>query len=242
MGADRLQELLPDGSCQHSFVTKPRQSLPPGQDERPTRDSIYKVSALCRYCRIHVQLKVDYTIRWEERPCPNADNPLHHLLSSPWRESVARNDWISKNWNSQAQIYVFECSSPTCSAAVTVQIKPPVLDDQDVRTLIDKDLLKQRTDEAFRTNAGHVEGMKYPTPMDVLVDLRQYLRNAWTRDPRSIAIDNRRFIVRFGPGGNACRDILEKLKFKQEVCLPLRFDQRILTTLGQTLGCSEAKY
>ena len=82
--------------------------------------------------------------------------------------------------------------------------------------MVDRDLLRQRTEDAFRTNAGHVEGMKYPTPMDVLVDLQKYLKNSWSKDPRPISADNKRFVVRFGPEGTACKDILEKLHFRLE--------------------------
>ena len=95
-------------------------------------------------------------------------------------------------------------------------MKPPILTDDDIHTLVDRDLLRQRTEDAFRTNAGHVEGMKYPTPMDVLVDLQKYLRNSWDKDQRPISVDNKRFVVRFGPGGTACKDILEKLHFRLE--------------------------
>ena len=129
---------------------------------------------------------------------------------------MAQNEWSSKNEESTDKVHVFECSSPTCSATVLVRFQPPWLTDQDVHTLLDKDLLRQRTEEAFRTNAGHVEGMRYPTPMDVLVDLQRYLVNSWTREQRTISVDNKRFVVRFGPEGTACKDVLYKLKFRFE--------------------------
>ena len=216
MQEEKLGDHLPEDTCQHAFFTKPRQTSTPQLDERPSRTAVYLVSAICRYCRTHVQLKVDFSLRWEQRPCPNADFPFHHLVQNPWRETLVRNDWASKNWGSQDEISVFECSSPTCSASICVQIKPPILTDEDVHTLVDRDLLRQRTEDAFRTNAGHVEGMKYPTPMDVLVDLQKYLKNSWSKDPRPISADNKRFVVRFGPEGTACKDILEKLHFRLE--------------------------
>ncbi len=59
--------------------------------------------------------------------------------------------------------------------------------------------------------------MRHPGPMDVLLDLRAYLRNSWRAkdDPKfkSINLSNKRFIVRFGPEGSACRDMLEHLGF-----------------------------
>jgi ubiquitin carboxyl-terminal hydrolase 25 len=220
-----LGQLLPPGSCRHDFITKVRQSLPPALDETPGPDTIWRVSAVCKLCRIHVQLKVDYTIRGAERPCPNVDNPVHHLIPAPWREQHARKEWVSKNPQSQDLIHAFECSSQTCLASVILQISPPILTPDAVHTLIDKDLLKQRTDEAFKMKAGQVEGMRPPTPKDVLLDLRLYIRNARTRAPRPISIDNKRFVVRFGPEGLACKDVLETLKFTYKVlwtCTPLR--------------------
>ncbi|KAK5088046.1 ubiquitin-specific protease ubp2 [Lithohypha guttulata] len=57
--------------------------------------------------------------------------------------------------------------------------------------------------------------MKWPTPLDVLVDLRAYFRNSWVRQASTaISLDNKRFVVRFGPEGQACHDVLERLGFQ----------------------------
>ncbi|KEF51809.1 uncharacterized protein A1O9_12146 [Exophiala aquamarina CBS 119918] len=62
--------------------------------------------------------------------------------------------------------------------------------------------------------------MKNPTPTDVLCDLRSYLKNSWKAisDPKFslIKLTNKRFIVRFGPDGIACRNVLEHLGFQLE--------------------------
>lgn len=84
--------------------------------------------------------------------------------------------------------------------------------------LVDKELLAKRTDAAFDLKKGHTEGMKRPSPLDVLSDLRAYFRNAWKRDSHTeIALDNKRFVVRFGPDGVACRDVLVLLGFELKV-------------------------
>ena len=84
--------------------------------------------------------------------------------------------------------------------------------------LLDKDLLAKRTDAAFEIKKGHTEGMKRPLPIDVLVDLRAYFQNAWKREEQTqISADNKRFVVRFGPGGNACSDVLNMLGFELKV-------------------------
>ena len=45
----------------------------------------------------------------------------------------------------------------------------------------------------------------------MLIDLRVYIKNAWADDPnrKTIKLSNRRFMVRFGPQGEACREVLE---------------------------------
>lgn len=212
-----LGQLLPPNGCQHVFCLKARQSQAPALDARPGPDSVYTVAAFCQLCRIHLRLRVDYTIRWEDSPCPNADRPFHHLVPSPWRENLARTEWHRDHPTSQDEIYVYECSSRTCSATVSVHLSPPELDEDAVRTLTDTDLLRQRTEDAFRTTES-TEGMKHPLPIDVLGDLRAYLRNCWSKAPRPISLTNKRFITRFGPAGEACREVLEDLRFTLQVC------------------------
>lgn len=199
---------------------KPRQSQPPAQDERPGPDTVWTVAAFCLVCRVHVHVKVDYTTRFEHAPCPSAEHPLHHLVRSEFQEPLERNLWRRQNPNSEDEIYTFKCSSSTCSATVSVRFSPPVLRPNDVRTLTNPDLLSQRTGEAFRRQEGQTEGMKNPTPADVLCDLRSYIKNSWKANSDSkfslIKLTNKRFIVRFGPDGTACRDVLEHLGFQLE--------------------------
>ena len=218
MNIGSLGELLPENSCPHNFSTKTNQSQAPLLDARPQPDSIYRISAVCQKCRTHIQIIVDYTVRWRPGPCPNLHHPLHHLVHSPWKENVARNGDTKKEHNANGLIYAFECSSDTCSASVYVHLTPPRLLDMHVRTLTDKRLLEQRTSEAFETQAGHLEGMKHPSPVEVLSDLRAYVRNAWGKESRPINLENKRFIVRFGPQGHACSEVLEYIGFTLEVC------------------------
>lgn len=216
--AQFLAELIPLQGCRHKFGLKPKQSRSPALDERPDQDTIWTVAAFCQVCRLHLHVKVDFTIRFEENPCPNATHPLHHLVRSEFQEPLERNAWKRQSPGSHDEIYTYKCSSPTCSATVTVRLSPPVLRPSDVQTLVDPDLLRHRTEDAFREREGHTEGMKHPVPMDVLLDLRAYLRNSWKAHDeskyRSINLSNRRFIVRFGPEGNACKDVLEHLGFQ----------------------------
>jgi ubiquitin carboxyl-terminal hydrolase 25 len=114
---------------------------------------------------------------------------------------------------------------------VTVRYTPPEIEDDKIEILVNPEKLKERTEEAFRTHQGNTQGMKPPLPIDVLKDLRAYVRNAWDRDPnhRAIRLSNKRFVVRFGPGGEACREVLEALGF--------RLDQVSCTDIALTEIC-----
>lgn len=215
-----LRLILPADSCEHGFCVKDKQSDPPAVDARPDSKSIWKLSLICKHCRLHVELRVDYTVRWDVGPCPNQSNPLHHFVHSPWREELARNQWRSQNVQSQDEIYTFECSSHTCSATVYVRLSPPIFDSDAVRTLTDETLLKQRTTEAFQRWPGALEGVARPSVFDVVFDLRKYLRNAWdsSLDGKRIGLDNKRFVVRFGPEGLPCREVLVTAGFVFKVC------------------------
>ena len=170
---------------------------------------------ICRRCRLHAELRVDYTIRWSAEPCPNQNNPLHHFVHSPWREDLAKTQWRSQHVGSRDEIYTFESSSHTCSATVFVRLSPPILGLEAVRTLTDESLLKQRTTEAFQRWPSALEGFPRPSVYDVVFDLRKYLRNAWdsSNDGKRVGLDNKRFVVRFGPEGLACREVLETAGF-----------------------------
>ena len=182
----------------------------------PTLSGQWQPSVRCG--RIHLHVKVDYTIRFEQAPCPSAEHPLHHLVRSEFQEPLERNLWKRQNPTSKDEIFTYKCSSSTCSATVTVRLSPPILTKEHVHILTDSDLLGQRTEDAFRRQGGQTEGMKYPTATDVLCDLRSYIKNSWKANAEakfgSIKLTNKRFIVRFGPDGAACQQVLEHLGFQ----------------------------
>lgn len=113
---------------------------------------------------------------------------------------------------------MYECSSAGCSAIVTVHLTPPIFSPDALHILLDRQLLAKRTDAAFELKKGYTEGMKRPSPIDVLVDLRAYIQNAWKREEQAqISLDNKRFAVRFGPEGKTCSGVLEMLGFELKV-------------------------
>lgn len=221
-GAEQAQyigQLLAEGSCLHSFCLKKRQSLPPALDERPGPDTVWQAAAVCRKCRLHLLVKVDYSVAWQTEPCPQWEYPLHHLLRSGWRSEAWTRD-LANDGNYMDEVHVYECSSAKCSAIVSVQLSTPVFTDDALHQLIDKELLNQRAKAAFEQKKGQTEGMKWPLPIDVLNDLRAYIRNAWRKDAQQeIDLHNKRFVVRFGPDGTACGDVLEMLGFELKVNL-----------------------
>lgn len=220
-----LETQLPPNSCQHIFWLKPKQSSPPDIDQRPESDTVWTVAAVCQKCRIHVELKTNFSLRWAPSPCPNGDRPVHHLVRSKWNEDLESSEWNRRHPDGMADISVFECSSEGCSAIVTVTYTPPILSDKYIEILTDKDQLQERTNAAFELCKDNTEGMRQPSSLDVLSDLRVYIKNAWEENPnrKSIKLSNRRFMVRFGPRGEACREVLEGLKFRfDEVCFSMR--------------------
>lgn len=220
---DTLGEQVPPAGCRHEFWLKPRQSNLPEVDEQPTPETRWRAAVICCKCRVHLTLDVDYTTRWQPAPCPNVNHPLHHLVRSEWREQLEHNRWEQDNPGRRSDIAVFECSSDTCSATVIVLYQPPEIDPSEVETLVSKDKLRARTEAAFQVYSGNTQGMKQPLPIDVLRDLRIYVQNSWNQEPqyRSIKLANKRFVVRFGPNGEPCKDILESFGFRlDEVCFP----------------------
>jgi ubiquitin carboxyl-terminal hydrolase 25 len=210
--------VLPGDSCRHSWCSKDNQQVLPALDARPSEDSIYKFAGVCRRCRIHLEVEVNYTLRGESDPCPNATYPLHHLVHSPVREGVAKNEMISGKSEASIETYAFECSALTCPAVVLVRYTPPLLSDEHVRLLTDKVLLTRRTREVIESDPTRFEGHKPPTPADVLSDLRSYLKNSLEhQEPRPIKVDNKRFTLRFGIDGRSCINVLNFIGFKYEV-------------------------
>ena len=220
-GYKNIAAILPEDSCRHAWCSKDKQCDLPALDARPSPDSIYKFAGVCRKCRMHIQLEVDYTVRWESDPCPNSSHPLHHFVHSPWREK--RNASVLGNAEPHFETYAFECSSPSCSAVVFVKLRSPVLSDDHVRLLTDRALLNQRAEEVIDSEPARFEGYKKPTPVDVISDLITYLKNSVDQqESKIIKADNKRFILRFGLDGQACKEMLSFLGFKYEVSFPFR--------------------
>lgn len=164
-------------------------------------------------------MTVDYTARGGVVPCPNVAHPLHHLVHSPRGEEAARKEQNSSDPGRKGEVYAFECTSRNCPAIVWVCLESPRLLPDMVRTLTDPAMLKARTDAAFKVGQGRLEGFKHPSALEVISDLRKYIQNTRTsKDSKTIRLDNKRFVVRFGPDGEDCKELLEFIGFTLEVC------------------------
>ena len=209
---------LPPNSCKHVFWLKPKQSSLQDLDKAPKQDTVWIVAAVCSKCRIHLSLKVDFASRWVSQTSPEGDRPehqLHHLVRSKRTETLDRAAWDRQNPGQMVDLSVFECSLECCSAIVSVYFTPAVISDESTNALTDPDRLRARTEAAFNFNANNTQGMRAPTALDVLNDLRIYLKNSWSEGSlRTIKTSNRRFMVRFGPDGRDCKGVLETFGFR----------------------------
>lgn len=215
---ETLGSQLPPNSCNHVFWLKSRQSSLQDLDKEPQQDTVWIVAAVCGKCRVHLTLKVDFASRWVPQTNIGEDRPehqLHHLVRSKRTETLDKAAWERQNPGQMVDATVFECSLECCSAIVGVYWTPAVISDESSNALTDPDRLRARTEAAFNFNANNTQGMRAPTALDVLKDLRIYLKNSWSEgSSRMIKTSNRRFMVRFGPDGRDCKEVLETFGFK----------------------------
>ncbi|KAJ8610423.1 hypothetical protein MRB53_038585 [Persea americana] len=67
-------------ACKHDFTIKQNQSLLPPLDTRPNQQSFYKIAILCKKCRLHANIAINYGE--SQDPCPTSECPLHHFQRS----------------------------------------------------------------------------------------------------------------------------------------------------------------
>lgn len=194
------------GSCKHEYTIKKNQSCLPPLDLRPDGGTQYKAALLCKLCRIHADVQIDFGHATD--PCPNSTYPLHHFQRAPTedRQSTSRIE------------YVWHCSAPPCCARLTTTFRLPRIPPPAKKLLTDTGLLKKRYDEVVEDNPAR-DGFKQATPIDALVRLRRYVKDALNPDHtrRSFPSNNKRFMEAFGLHGNDCRELLEALGFRREV-------------------------
>lgn len=150
--------------------------------------------------------------------CPTEDRPLHHFmykynLSEPCQP--ANNTWWSAGFTQWVDVQRFECSSPYCSAKLTIRFRPSRLTPAWVSLLVDPETIKARATKAISEDPERLEGIATPSPVDVLMNLRHYIVNALNiKERRAILGHNKKWVVCFG---ESCSELLEYLGFSRQV-------------------------
>ncbi|EMD00196.1 hypothetical protein BAUCODRAFT_83917 [Baudoinia panamericana UAMH 10762] len=190
-------------ACRHDYTIKHEQSISPPLDLRPDAASRYKLGTVCKKCRLHAVVKIDYTR--SVNPCPNSEYPLHHFQRLP--EFDVRDE--------HRIAYAWQCSAPQCQAHLEIGFGKQRLSPEDRDLLINTELLKRRYESVLQHDPGR-EGMRQATPMEALSRLRKYIKDSLNAEHtrRSFPANNKRFMETFGVHGQDCAQLLQRLGFK----------------------------
>lgn len=201
---------------------KDAQSSLPRKGQNADSSTVYIVAAYCTECRSHLELCLDF--RGEEdrlAPCPKKNWPLHHFIYKPeisQNRQMAHSATNPAKENTWVDIQQFQCSSPTCSAKLSIRFKPPRLTADWVSLLTDSRLINQRATRAMTADQELFEGHAAPQPMDVLYVLCQYINNALKGEGRKITASNKKWRLCLG---EPCSDLLQYLGFESDVSIQL---------------------
>lgn len=205
-------------SCRHAWTLKDDQSSLPGKGQKPDSSTVYIVAAYCTECRSHLELCLDFRGEGEQLvPCPKKNWALHHFI---YKAEISQNHQMVNNttnsWKESAWIDTqrFQCSSPTCSAKLSIRFKPPKLIAEWVSLLTDSRLISQRATKAITEEQERFEGHAVPHPTEVLYTLRQYIMNAMKGEARKIPGNNKKWLLCLG---EPCFDLLQYLGFESDV-------------------------
>ena len=134
-------------------------------------------------------------------------------LSEPSQHT--KNTWYSTGFTQWIDVQRFECSAPYCAATLTIRIRPPRLPPAWVSLLADPDIIKARATKAISEDPERLEGIATPSPVDVMMNLRQYIMNALNIPERKTILGhNKKWVVCFG---ESCFELLEYLGFSRRV-------------------------
>ena len=208
------------GSCRHGWVIKDEQCfLPKSWWNRREPTTKYVVAAYCTVCRSHLELSIDLQVEaHESASCPNQTRPLHHFVHLPevsTQISKAPNGSYSRVGPNWVDVQRFQCSSPPCSAQLSVQIKPCRLIPEWVDLLTATQLIRVRAEKAISEEPERFEGIAVPSPTEILSNLCTYISNAMHNDDRrKILGNNKKWRLCLG---EPCADLLQYLGFTRDV-------------------------
>ncbi len=210
---------MAQGSCHHVWLLKDEQCLLPDSWNRRDPLTKYVIAAYCGVCRSHLELSI--VLQGEARrsvPCPNQTWPLHHFIHLPEissRNQAAPNGTYSKVGTDWVDTQQFQCSSPQCSAKLSVQIKPCKLIQEWANLLTATELIRVRAEKAISEEPERFEGVAVPSSTDILTNLRTYISNSMkTGDERKILGNNKKWRLCLG---EPCADLVQYLGFRRDV-------------------------
>ncbi|MCJ1378028.1 ubiquitin-specific protease ubp2 [Xylographa soralifera] len=198
--------------CRHKWALKSEQCDHIELDFRPDLSSLYTAAALCILCRCHVELTIDFKGEGAGVvPCPKEVAPLHHFIYS--RNEHCGLFWVQEGVNAGSWMDTqrFSCSSPSCSARLTIRMRSPIITSEWEALLLDRSLIKSRAQKAISDEPSRFEGHAVPSPIEVIGNLRTYIRNAMTsHEERRIPSNNKKWLLCFG---EPCADLLNHIGF-----------------------------
>ena len=205
-------------SCRHRWALKSDQCEIFPELHRLSADAPSVIAAFCEECRCHLRLSIEFQ-RQEVGldPCPNQTWPLHHFVYEPSLSQPRQTAWsnsrptLAGSWD---DVQTFRCSSPKCSAQLTVHIQSPRLKPEWVDLLTDRRLIEARADREIAANPERFEGHAVPLTSEVLLNLRKYITNALKGEKRKILGNNKKWLLCLG---ETCSELLEFLGFTREV-------------------------
>ncbi|MCJ1432616.1 ubiquitin-specific protease ubp2 [Xylographa pallens] len=200
--------------CRHKWALKSEQCDHIELDSRPGSSSLYTAAALCMLCRCHIELTIDFNGEGAGAvPCPKEDAPLHHFIYSRDEHCGLFRVQDGVNAGSWMDTQRFSCSSLSCSARLTIRMRSPIVTSEWEALLLDKSLIKSRAQKAISDEPSRFEGHAIPSPIEVVGNLRTYIRNAMTsHEERRIPSNNKKWLLCFG---EPCADLLKHIGFSR---------------------------
>lgn len=214
--------------CHHQLYKKESQSATLNPNQEPDPTIICKIAAYCSKCRYHFQITVNFQ-DWKDgqTPCNTKDpeNPLHHFRVVDSKYTKGQED--SKEVYTLVE-HQFACTAATCPVKVQVKIVPPRLSADKIPILTNRQDTQARGQREIEAEPERFEGHRPLYPLQVLSNLRSYLRDAARGTGKPIAARNKRFRLAFGDDcDNLLNDLGFNLKLEQssdpEVCILLSY-------------------
>lgn len=193
------QSRYSEAACQHEWIIeeKPTDLNEPGQED---------LTLCCRKCRCHLFSSLTVKAQHGGGSCLN----LHHFRYQP---EISKG-YVTDGKRTWSDFRMFHCSGAGCQASLSIVMLSPKLSERHVELLTDRGLIRKRAKAVIEAQPEHMEGIAIPLPLNILTNLKTYIRDAQINAaPRMIKKDSRKWLQCFGTG---CDEVLYHLGFKKE--------------------------